>query len=138
MKKAIEKKAYSAAVAPVKKKLTVKPKVTAEIKSLKKQYLKSDNKCKVTFRLPKEAAQNAEMVTIVGDFNNWNMTENKMKKLKNGDFTLTLDLACNREYRFRYLVDSNRWENDWFAERYVPNKFGTEDSVVVCMNEQAI
>lgn len=131
MKKVIEKKAYSAVAAPVKKTLTVKTKIIAETKSLKKQYLKSDNKCKVTFRLPKEAANGAQVVTIVGDFNNWNLTENKMKQLKNGDYTLTLDLACNREYRFRYLVDSNRWENDWFAERYIPNEFGTEDSVVV-------
>jgi 1,4-alpha-glucan branching enzyme len=71
------------------------------------------------------------MVTIVGDFNNWNLTENKMKKLKNGDFTLTMDLPCSREYRFRYLIDSNRWENDWFADKYLPNNFGADDSVVV-------
>lgn len=130
MRKAIEKKAYSAVAASAKKTSSVKPKKAAETKSLKKQYLKSDNICRVTFRLPKEAAHNAEVVTIVGDFNNWNLTECKMKKLKTGDFTLTLDLACNREYRFRYLIDSNRWENDWFAEKYVPNEFGTEDSVI--------
>jgi 1,4-alpha-glucan branching enzyme len=130
MKKAIEKKAYSAVAAPARKTSTVKPKKEQEVKSLKKQYLKSDNICKVTFRLPKEAANGAQVVTIVGDFNNWNLTENKMKQLKNGDFSLTLDLACNREYRFRYLLDSNRWENDWFAEKYIPNEFGTEDSVI--------
>jgi 1,4-alpha-glucan branching enzyme len=130
MKKAIEKKAYSAAAVPAKKTSIVKPKKTEEVKSLKKQYLKSDNICKVTFRLPKEAANGAQVVTIVGDFNDWNTTESRMKRLKNGDFTLTLPLACNREYRFRYLIDSNRWENDWCAEKYVPNNFGTEDSVV--------
>lgn len=132
MKKAIEKKAYSATMsAPSRKSASVKTKKAAGSKGMKKQYMKSNNICKVTFRLPKDAAPNAKMVSIVGDFNNWNLTENKMKKLKNGDFTLTLDLPCSREYRFRYLIDANKWENDWCADKYVPNTFGTEDSVVV-------
>jgi 1,4-alpha-glucan branching enzyme len=130
MKKAIEKKAYSAASATARRASTIKSKKTQEGKSLKKQYLKSDNICKVTFRLPREATNGAEVVTIVGDFNDWSPTKSKMKKLKNGDFTITLPLDCNKEYRFRYLIDANRWENDWFAEKYVPNSFGTEDSVV--------
>jgi 1,4-alpha-glucan branching enzyme len=99
--------------------------------SLQKKYVKKSRSCKVTFRLPKEAAPNASMVTIVGDFNDWKITETKMTKLKNGDFKATVELPCNREYRFRYLVDSNRWENDWFADRYIPNQFGGEDSVVI-------
>jgi len=127
MKKAIEKKAYSAAA---KKASAIKTKKTEEVKSLKKQYLKSDNICKVTFRLPKDATNGAQVVAIVGDFNDWSPTKSRMKKLKNGDFTITLSLACNREYRFRYLIDSDRWENDWCAEKYVPNTFGSEDSVV--------
>ncbi len=126
MKKVMMKNA-SIVSAPAKKKTKKK----TDLKSLRKQYLISNNICKVTFRLPKEAANGAQMVTIVGDFNKWNLTENKMKKLKSGDFTLTLNLPCNREYRFRYLIDANKWENDWFANKYVPNDFGTEDSVVV-------
>ena len=130
MKKAIMKSVPGGS-APAKKTSSVKTKKATDIKSLKKQYVKANNICKVTFRLPKDAAHNAELVTIVGDFNNWNLTENKMKKLKNGDFTLTLDLPCSREYRFRYLIDANRWENDWFADKYLPNNFGADDSVVV-------
>jgi hypothetical protein len=26
-------------------------------------------------------------------------------------------------------VDGERWENDWAADAYAPNAFGTEDSV---------
>jgi 1,4-alpha-glucan branching enzyme len=132
MKKAIEKKAYSATLsAPSKKTASSKSKKASKPKSLKKQYIASNSICKVTFRLPKEAAPDAQTVSIVGDFNNWSLTENKMKKLKNGDFTLTLDLPCSREYRFRYLIDANKWENDWCADKYIPNSYGTEDSVVV-------
>lgn len=100
------------------------------VKSLVKQYLKKANVCRVTFRLPKQAAPDARVVTIVGDFNNWSITETKMERLKTGDFKYTIELPCNREYRFRYLIDSNRWENDWFADKYVPNQFGCDDSVV--------
>ncbi len=98
---------------------------------MKKRYSKSRRICKVTFRLPREAAPDAESVTIVGDFNKWNITESKMKKLKNGDFTLTLELPCDREYSFRYLIDSNRWENDWFADKHIPGDSEVDNSVVV-------
>ncbi len=98
---------------------------------IKKQHLKSNGLCNVTFRLPQKAAPDAQIVTIVGDFNNWNLTETQMEKLKSGDFKLTLKLPTNREYRFRYLVDNNRWENDWCADKYVPNPFGGDDSLVI-------
>jgi 1,4-alpha-glucan branching enzyme len=88
----------------------------------------------VTFRLPKDAAPVADMVTIVGDFNNWDLTETQMKKMKNGDFKATLDLPCDREYRFRYLIDSSQWENDWCADKYIPNEHGSDDSVVITIN----
>ena len=91
---------------------------------------RSNKTCKVTFKLPKEAAPEAQVVTVVGDFNNWNETEAQMKKLKSGDFTLTLDLSSEKEYRYRYLIDSGRWENDWQADSYVPNPFGCDDSLI--------
>ncbi len=98
--------------------------------AIKKQYIKSVQACRVTFRLPKDAAPEAHIVTIVGDFNNWNTDETQLKRLKNGDFKITMELPCNREYRFRYLIDANRWENDWFADKYIPNPYGCDDSVV--------
>ncbi len=98
--------------------------------SIKKQYMKTNGWCNVTFKLPKEAAQDAQLVTIAGDFNNWNLSNTEMKKMKNGDFQLTLKLEKDREYRFKYLVDATRWENDWHADQYVPNAFGCEDSLV--------
>ncbi len=60
-----------------------------------------------------------------------NFSETEMKKLKSGDFKVTLKLHKDREYRFRYLIDSNRWENDWHADQYVPNTFGCDDSLVI-------
>ncbi len=100
--------------------------------SLKKQYLKTRPVCKVTFRLAKEAAPDAETVHIAGEFNKWNTREIPMKKLKNGEFTVTIDLPVDREYQFRYFVNQKVWINDWEADKYVPSGVSrSENSVVV-------
>jgi len=126
------KKAGKGPVSTGNNKMTSKNSVSkSKSEGLKKRYLASKNICKVTFRLPKEAAPDARSVTIVGDFNNWNITETRMKKLRNGDFTLTLELPCDREYSFRYLIDANRWEKDWFADKHIPGDSEVDDSVVV-------
>jgi hypothetical protein len=50
---------------------------------------------------------------------------------REGDgFTITIPLEPGRAYRFRYLLDGERWENDWAAHAYVPNEFGGDDSLV--------
>ncbi len=99
--------------------------------SLKKQYLKSKPVCKVTFRLPKKAVETACAVSIVGDFNNWSTISTPMKKLKSGEFKAIIDLEIDREYQFRYLIDDQEWENDWNADKYIPNQFGNCDNSVV-------
>ncbi len=99
--------------------------------SFKKQYLKSKPVCKVTFKLTKEEARNAELVRLVGDFNNWDTSSAPMKKLKNGDFTSTVNLDADSEYEFRYLLNDKEWENDWAADQYVPSDVSLEDNSVV-------
>ena len=47
-----------------------------------------------------------------------------------GGFSLTVALDAGRAYRFRYLLDDQRWENDWAADAYLPNSFGGDDSIV--------
>jgi 1,4-alpha-glucan branching enzyme len=98
---------------------------------IKKAYLKSEEECKVTFRLPKMAAPNAETVAVVGEFNGWDIHATPMKKLKSGDFTITLNLQPGREYQFRYLIDDAIWENDWNADWYVRSPYGDSDNSVV-------
>ena len=43
---------------------------------------------------------------------------------------MTVGLDAGRAYRFRYLLDGQRWENDWAADAYQPNGFGGDDLVV--------
>jgi len=99
--------------------------------TLTKRYLKSRPVCKVTFRLSKSVVQSAAHVHLVGEFNQWNILATPMKRLKNGDFILTLDLEPNRAYQFRYLINQVRWENDENADKYVPTPFGDCDNSVV-------
>ena len=98
---------------------------------IKKEYFKTKNICRVTFRLPKKEASDAKNVCIVGDFNNWNIHANPMKKLKKGDYTIKLDLEPGREYQFRYFIDESKWEKDWNADKYVKSPYGRFDNSVV-------
>jgi 1,4-alpha-glucan branching enzyme len=114
---------------PVEK--SVSKETTVMSVGINKEYLKSRKTCKVTFRLPRIAATDAKSVCIVGDFNNWNLYANPMKKLKNGNYTVTLELKPGREYQFRYLIDESKWENDWNADKYVKSPYGDSDNSVV-------
>ena len=97
--------------------------------SLSKKYLKSKPICKVTFKILKQECNSAESVALAGDFNDWQ--EAPMKKLKSGDFTLTLDLEKDARYQFRYKLNEDTWENDWHADEYTPSPISIEDNSVV-------
>jgi 1,4-alpha-glucan branching enzyme len=96
-----------------------------------KEYLEDKNSFKVTFRLPSMAATDAKTVCLVGDFNNWDIHANPMKRVKNGDYKISLELTEGQEYQFRYLIDGTRWENDWNADKYVESPYGGSDNSVV-------
>ncbi len=95
---------------------------------MKKSYTKTRKSCRVTFDLPAET--NANTAVVCGEFNNWSTNENPLEKRKDGRFSSTISLKAGNTYRFRYLIDGERWENDWAADEYFPNEFGTEDSVI--------
>jgi len=80
-----------------------------------------------TFRLPR--IEGVESATVVGEFNDWSETANPMD-LDDAGFSTKIPLTPGRTYRFRYLLDGERWENDWNADAYVPNEFGGDDSVI--------
>jgi 1,4-alpha-glucan branching enzyme len=95
---------------------------------IKKQYSKDKKTCTVMFSLPDKV--DAEKVTLQGDFTNWDKKPLKMRRYKDGNFKVSVTLKSGRIYRFRYLLDGERWENDWNADAYKPNEFGTEDSIL--------
>lgn len=85
---------------------------------------------RVTFELPADACGGGGSVHLCGDFNDWSPTATPLARRKDGRYSTTLSLPGGRSYRYRFLIDQERWENDWSADAYVPNVFGTDDSVL--------
>ena len=74
-------------------------------------------------------APEAQEVFIAGEFNDWNIRANPLKKDKNGVWKLDLPLMPGR-YEYRFLADGN-WENDRFCSGCVPNDFGSLNCVKI-------
>ena len=88
----------------------------------------ANGKALVTFTL--DRAVEARTAALCGDFNEWAGDAHPMERAPDGSFRVTVELEPGRAYRFRYLLDDTRWENDWAADAYVPNNFGGDDSLV--------
>jgi 1,4-alpha-glucan branching enzyme len=100
--------------------------------SIQKKYFKSKSLCKVTFHLSKQKVGQAGKVTLAGEFNDWHTEKTPMKGLKNGDFSISLDLSSGREYQYRFVVDGEKWITDDCADKYANSGFGqSQNSVVV-------
>jgi len=99
--------------------------------SLKKQFLKTKDICKVTFALSAEEVKNAKSVNIVGEFNNWNEKSSPLKKFKNGNFKIVLDLEKGKQYQFKYIINGTEWQNDTNADLFVSDNIAGENSVVI-------
>jgi 1,4-alpha-glucan branching enzyme len=95
--------------------------------SIKKQFVKTKPVCKVTFSVE---AKTANQASVVGDFNNWNLEEGTLGKLKNGTFKATFDLNKDAIYEFRYVIDGV-FVNEPEADSFKWNDYaGAENSVL--------
>jgi len=101
--------------------------------ALAKQYLKSKPICKVTFSLPAEEVNGAQLVALVGEFNNWNPETLILKKQKDGSYKATVELPVGQEYQFRYLLDGAKWANDFAADKYVASGVSADQNCVVVL-----
>jgi 1,4-alpha-glucan branching enzyme len=95
---------------------------------LEKKFTPKRTVCKVTFSVPSEIVN--KDVALAGDFNDWDTSSIKLEK-KNGEYKTVVRLKPEHDYKFKYLIDGEKWENDHAADSYVPNEYGTEDSVVI-------
>jgi 1,4-alpha-glucan branching enzyme len=85
-------------------------------------------KARVTFTVDPQVG--ARAAAVCGEWNDWSAGADVMHRDAEGGFSLTVGLDAGRAYRFRYLLDGQRWDNDWAADAYVRNDFGGDDSVV--------
>jgi len=83
----------------------------------------------VAFALPADVQ--ADSVALCGEFNEWSAENVKLERDGDGSWRATVALEPGRSYRYRYLLDGQRWENAWQADGYVPNPYGGDDSLIV-------
>jgi len=98
---------------------------------LKKQYQPEKETCKVTFTIEHGPAKEAKIVALVGDFNNWDVNADPMKRGRGKGFAKIMKLPCGHSYQLRYLIDGSIWENDAEADGYAPTPFGDSDNSIV-------
>jgi hypothetical protein len=82
----------------------------------------------VTFRMP--PLDGVVEMFLCGDFNSWHTSGAPLRQMPDGSWETSLELEAGRSYRYRYYDNQGRWHNDWEADSYVPNEYGSEDSVV--------
>jgi 1,4-alpha-glucan branching enzyme len=85
-------------------------------------------KVEVTFRMP--PLDDVVELYLCGDFNSWQINAIPLGLETDGTWVAKVVLDAGKSYRFRYRDNQGRWLNDREADGYVPNDFGSEDSVV--------
>ena len=76
-------------------------------------------------------AKDAIEASVIGDFNNWNVAEGALSKLKNGTFKGVFDLKKDAAYEFKYVIDGV-FVNEPEAGSFKFNEFaGNENGVLV-------
>ena len=96
---------------------------------LKKKYFKTKDVCEVTFEHEVEAKE----VALVAESNDWQPIEMK-KRRKDGVFYTKVRLPNDGRFQYRYLLNNDSWSNDTAADAYVPNEYGSDNSVVITLN----
>ena len=83
----------------------------------------------VTFTLPADVQ--ADSVALCGEFNDWSTGKINLERDGDGPWRAIVALKPGHSYRYRYLLDGEHWENAWQADGYVPNPYGSDDSVIL-------
>jgi len=94
---------------------------------LTKKFFKTKDQTEVTFAFSRA---DAKTVDLVADFNSWQPIAMKFNNQKK-TFTTKVKLPNNGSFHFRYLLNGLEWENDYAADNYIANGFGSENSVVL-------
>lgn len=67
---------------------------------------------------------NATTVALAGNFNNWNKDINFLKKVSNDLWMLEADFFYPGTYKYKYVIDGNKWINDPESNNKEPDGFG--------------
>ena len=103
------------------------------IMPIKKKYSQNKKKCKDSFSISKEIADNFTSISVVGDFNQWDRHENLfLEKAKDGSYSVSVVLESNKKYQFRYLADGVHWFNEIEADGEVDSYYkGSKNNLII-------
>ena len=76
----------------------------------------------------KLVAPDAKDVYLVGEFNDWNTSQYRLRRYKDGTYKKKLQLKPGH-YQYLFLVDGEWWIDPEHLER-TPNPFGSENSFI--------
>lgn len=97
---------------------------------LTKKFFKTKEEVEITFEFNRS---DVTSVSLVADFNHWQGVGMKFNK-KTQSFKTKVRLPKDGTFHFRYLLNNTEWENDNKADQYLPNEFGSDNSVVTTFN----
>ena len=78
-------------------------------------------------------APEAEVVSLMGDFNQWNEKKHPMKKSADGVWEKII-MVPEGSYQYRFLVDGE-WRNDPANSQVCANCFGTLNNVLKVLSK---
>lgn len=95
---------------------------------IKKAADKND-KVKVTFSMPYSEGQ--PLLSVVGDFNDWQPGATKLVKRNNGTCSVSIALDAGQRFLFRYYGEDGVWINDETADAYEVSEYGSDNCVLL-------
>lgn len=72
----------------------------------------------------------AEGVCLAGDFNEWNQSEKPFVQQENGAWRVELALPPPGRYRYKFVIDRNRWIEDPSNGLKEPDQYGGFNSII--------
>jgi hypothetical protein len=80
--------------------------------------------------------RDAEHVSVIGDFNNWQKDAAEMRRVP-GTSLWAIEIPLEEGlYRYAFLIDEKEWKADPLARVSLKNDFGKDNSLMVLVNER--
>jgi len=77
-------------------------------------------------------ASQATAVSVVGEFNDWNVERHPLQQVDSETWRITLQLAPGT-YQYKFVIDGTQWEDDADNPKRAMNEFGTTNSILEVM-----
>jgi serine protease AprX len=72
----------------------------------------------------------AQSVAVAGDFNDWNWAPHRCKQCGDGIWRVELPLLAAGRYRYKFVIDGTRWQDDPGNGMKEPDEYGGFNSIL--------